>query len=79
MMKQRRLSIPMYAWICVFALALIGIVFGSFFDLAISDAIVNQELFLGRFVETLGESLAYAMIPIGGTTIFLGLYKRKNN
>ena len=78
MMKQRRLSIPMYAWICVFALALIGIVFGSFFDLAISDAIVNQELFLGRFVETLGESLAYAMIPIGGTTIFLGLYKRKN-
>ena len=50
MMKQRRLSIPMYAWICVFALALIGIVFGSFFDLAISDAIVNQELFLGRFV-----------------------------
>lgn len=62
----------------VLIISIVGIIFGSFFDLNISQNIVNTSSPIGGFVETLGESLGYMMIPIGGASLLIGLYKRKN-
>lgn len=77
-MKKNINGIYVYQIIIVLLLGIIGIILGSFYDFNISKNIVNTSSPMGGFVETLGESLGYMMIPIGGTSLFIGLYKRKN-
>lgn len=75
-MTKKYYSIALYQMIIVLSIAVIGIIFGTFFDLKISQNLVDTSSKLGGFVETIGETFAYMMIPLGGTIAFLGLYKR---
>lgn len=74
-LNKRYMSIRLWEILLVFLLALIGIIIGTFLDKQISDGLVNTNSTLGAFVETLGESLAYITLPIGGTLCFAALYK----
>lgn len=74
-MNRKFLSISVWQMVVVFSIAILGIIFGTFFDLQISKSLVDTKSFLGGFVETLGESFAYSMIPIGGMLVFVGTYK----
>ncbi len=76
-MKKKLLGIPLYWFLIVFAVAIIGILFGSFFDKSLSDAVANSHNGFGMFVETYGESLAYGVAIIGAVLAWLGLWKRK--
>ena len=76
-MKKKFLGIPLYWFLVVFAIAIIGILFGSFFDKSLSNAIANSNNGFGKFVETFGESLAYSIGSIGALLIWMGLWRRK--
>lgn len=77
-MKKNLLGIPLYWYLIVFGVAIIGILFGSFFDLKISDALANSANGFGKFIESFGESLAYAVGTVGALLLWLGLWKRKH-
>lgn len=77
-MKKSFGGIKVYWMLIVVAVALIGIVFGSIFDLQISTSFVNFNSGFGKFFEAFGEALGYAMAPIGATLFFMGLKDHKN-
>jgi membrane-associated phospholipid phosphatase len=58
-------------------IAILGILFGSFFDWNISSAIADTSNGFGGFIETFGLSLSFATIPLGGVMIFKGLYDNR--
>lgn len=78
-MKKKYFDIPLYVMLIPFAVYLIGIIFGSFFDWNISVAIADVDSPFGNAMETVGYMICYAIIPIGGILTCLGLIKRKNN
>ena len=75
-MKKTFHQIALWEIVTISALALLGLILGSFFDLQISKAIVDTNNSFGAFIETYGATLGYGMIPIGGTLCFLGLFPR---
>lgn len=76
-MKKSRYQIKYLDLIIVAAICVLGIIFGSVFDLKIAQKVYNPDSGYGAFFETFGESIAYARIPLGGTLIFKGAYKNK--
>ena len=76
-MKKSRYQIKNIERIIVAAICIIGILFGSFFDLKIAEKIYNPYSGFGAFFETYGESIAYARIPLGGVLIFKGTFKNQ--
>ncbi|MBO4541393.1 MAG: phosphatase PAP2 family protein [Bacilli bacterium] len=77
-MKKNLLGIPLFWYLIAFAVAIIGILFGSFFDKSLSDSIASSTNGFGMFVETFSESLAYSVGTIGALLLWLGLWRRKH-
>jgi membrane-associated phospholipid phosphatase len=72
-MKKTFGGIRVYWILLVVLLALIGIFFGSLYDLDISQAIADPNDGFAKFFEGFGETLGYALVPISCTLIFMGL------
>lgn len=72
-MKKTFGGIKVYWMLIVIALCIIGIIFGSIFDLDIERGMAQVNNPFGVFFESFGEALGYAMVPIAGTLIFMGL------
>jgi membrane-associated phospholipid phosphatase len=72
-MKKTFGGIKVYWMLIVLGLCLLGIIFGSFWDFSLSNAIAKPNNGFGVFFESFGEALGYAMVPIAGTLIFMGL------
>lgn len=76
-MKKSRYQIKFLDMLIVSAICVIGIVFGSIFDWKLANLVYNPNSGLGAFFETFGESIAYAMIPLGGVFVFKALFPQK--
>ncbi len=76
-MKKSRYQIKFLDILIVSAICVIGIIFGSLFDWKLANLVYNPNSGLGSFFETFGESIAYAMIPLGGVLIFKALIQQK--
>ncbi|MBP5091748.1 MAG: phosphatase PAP2 family protein [Bacilli bacterium] len=76
-MKRRLFDIPSWWFYALFALAIIGIFFGSIFDLSLSKALADLESPLGNFFETFGLFPAYFFMEAIAVTLFVSLYKRE--
>jgi membrane-associated phospholipid phosphatase len=72
-MKKTFGGIKLYWFLIVMAVAILGVVFGSFFDWDLSKAIASTDNQFGKFFEAFGEALGYALVPIGATLVFMGL------
>lgn len=70
-------GIPLPAILISLGVAILAIIFGSFFDLDISKGIANTSNGFGAFVETWGELPAYLMITFGSTIFFTGFISKK--
>lgn len=63
-------------WLLLTALiGLVGIIVGSIYDLKLSSSLYDKNNAFSNFVETFGEGIGYLSGCIGGTLLFLGLYK----
>ena len=71
------MNIPTYAFLLIFAFAIIGIILGGAFDLQLSKAIVDPNDPLANFFETFGLYFGYAAMEIMLVMFFASLYKRK--
>lgn len=76
-MNKKYFGIPLYLMLIPFGVFVLGIIFGSFFDLSISQAIADGKSPFGNAMETVGYMICYAIIPIGGTLFALGMIPRK--
>lgn len=74
MMKKEAFSFNPLGYFVLIGLCLLGILFGAFFDKAISDSIVNTSSSVGGFVETIGLVFSYSMILLGGVLLFKGIF-----
>lgn len=61
----------------IFLISVVGILIGTFLDEQISTAVVDSHSVFNAFVETIGASLGYLSLSMGGTLIFLALYKNE--
>ncbi len=77
-MKKKIYGIPVLIFLVAILVCVIGIIVGSFFDEQISEAFVDTSDPLGMFVETLGQSFGYALVPIGAVVLCKGLIQYKN-
>ena len=77
-MKKKIYGIPLMMFLIVILACVIGIIVGSFYDEEISQAFVDTTDPVGMFVETLGQSFGYALIPIGAVTLCKGLVQYRN-
>lgn len=77
MIKKEFLGMPLSYFLFMAGIALLAIFVGSFVDYQLSQAIVNQETFFGRFVESFGMMLSYFLITLGGVLLFKGLYQNE--
>lgn len=77
-MKKKLLDLPLYYFLPFLALCVIGIIFGSFFDLQISSAIVNQNSGFGRFIESFGMLPPYFLMIVSGVLFFKAFHKHEN-
>lgn len=74
-MKKTIFRIPYVEYLVVAAVCLVGILVGSFLDLQISEAIVDLNDPVGKFVETIGQAIGYVTLPFGAVLVFKGLRK----
>lgn len=77
-MKLRSLNVSLYWFLPLAVIFILGAIFGSFFDLEISNALVNQSSVFGRIVESFGMLPAYFLMVTAGVLLFKSLYKREN-
>ena len=62
--------------IIALGVAVVGIIFGSFFDLQISQAIANPKSILGLTISAIGPTVGFAAVALmGGGFIAFGLKK----
>lgn len=78
MKKKLILGMPLYGFIIIVSLCLIGIIVGSFCDFQINDAIYNKTE-IGNIFATYGSYFAYCLYPAAGMCIFKGLKKKNLN
>ena len=76
-LKKDLHGIKFYWLLIALSLAIIGIAFGSAFDMDISDALYNKDSWLGNFFETYVLAFCYLIFPLGGMSLMLGLLKSK--
>jgi len=70
---MKKMRIPL---LVVLGVGIIGIIFGSFFDLQISSAIANAHSGLGITLSAIGETLGFAAVALmGGGLVAFGLKK----
>lgn len=72
------LGMPIYGFIIVVSLCLVGIIIGSAFDFQINNAIYNKTE-IGVFFATYGSYFSYCLYPAAGMCIFKGLKKKNLN
>lgn len=78
MKKKLILGMPLYGFIIVVSLCLIGIIVGSICDFQINNAIYNKTD-IGAFFATYGSYFSYCLYPAAGMCIFKGLRKKNQN
>ncbi len=76
-MKKEIYHYPVVYLIIPICISLLGIIFGSFFDLKLSDAIVDTTSGIGSFIESFGMVISFFMIPLTGVMVFKGLWHRE--
>lgn len=69
-MKKHIFGLPVMYFIPLLVMCLLGIVFGSIFDLSLSKLIVNQDSYFGKVIETYGMIFGYELIIISGVLLF---------
>lgn len=72
-MKKHIFGLPLVYFTPLLFICVLGIIFGSFFDLSLSKSIVNQSSSWGRFVESYGMIFGYEFITLAGVLLFKGL------
>ncbi len=75
MNKRKILAVPAGCFWAVIAACMLGIGIGSFCDFDIAMAVANKTQ-LGTYFATFSPFLAYALLPSGGTCLFVGLKKK---
>ena len=65
-------------YIILIFIAILAIIFGSFFDLQLSQSVVNINDGFGHFLETVGLIPAFIIMSFIGTLIFKGLKDNKH-
>ena len=75
-MRKKLFSIPIWCLHIPASISIIGIIFGTFYDLSISKAIADSSNGFAGFFETIGESISYWITALGGILCFLGLFPR---
>lgn len=76
--KKLILGMPLYGFIIVVSLCVIGIIVGSISDFQINNAIYNKTDF-GAFFATYGSYFSYCLYPAAGMCLFKGLRKKNLN
>ena len=76
-MKQKILGIPTWLFLAFAGVCVIGILVGSFVDLSFSKAVASTSNGLGAFVETFGETLAFAPFGMAAAMVFLAFRKKE--
>ena len=68
---MKSMRIPL---IIAFSVAITGVIFGSFFDLQISQAIASSKSVLGLTISAIGPTVGFAAVALmGGGFIAFGL------
>jgi hypothetical protein len=75
MRKKTILAVPSVCFWAVICVCVLGIAIGSFFDVDISRAIADVTT-RGNYFAMFSPILAYAMLPAGGTCLYVGLKKK---
>ena len=77
-MKDRKLTIPTFLYLILFALCIVGIILGSFYDLPINNAIAAKlgDNPYGAFFETIGIIPSYLTIGLAGGMIGFGVISK---
>lgn len=78
MLNKKLFNVSLLYYLPFIGLCLIGIIVGTFCDLNISSAIVNQNSAFGRFIESFGMVVAYFLINASGVIVFKFLLNSKN-
>lgn len=68
-------NVKIYWFILIILFGIICLIVGSVCDLNISNSLYNKNSPFGNFIETYGEGIGYLGGCVGGTLLFLGLYK----
>ncbi|MBQ1879433.1 MAG: phosphatase PAP2 family protein [Bacilli bacterium] len=76
-MKKKVFGIPTFVFYILLGVSLIGLLFGSLFDLQISKAVVDMDDPVANFYESYGLFFAHAEIEVIIVMLFVGLYKRE--
>lgn len=78
MKKKLVLGMPIYGFIFIVSLCLIGIIIGSICDFQINEALYNKTK-IGSFFATYGSYLSYCLYPAAGMCLFKALKKKNLN
>ncbi len=73
-MKKELYYYPIFILLILICISIIGIIFGTFFDLNISKAIVDTNLWFGAFIESFGLSIPFIMVALAGVLFFKALF-----
>lgn len=78
MNKRTIMAMPAACFWGVIGVCIAGILLGSFLDFDIAMAVANRTDF-GTYFATFSPALAYALIPAGGSCLFVGLTKKRDS
>jgi membrane-associated phospholipid phosphatase len=73
-MKKELYHYPIFILLILICISIIGIIFGTFFDLNISKSIVDTNLWFGGFIESFGLTIPFIMTSLAGVLLFKGLF-----
>ena len=70
-------GVKLYWFSLIILVGIVCLIIGSVCDLNISNSLYNKNSGFGNFIETYGEGIGYLGGCVGGTLLFLGLYKNE--
>jgi len=76
-MRKKVAGIPIYLFALAFAICLVAILLGSFYDLEISQGFVITENVFGKVVALAGKYPGYALLALSGLLFFLSRKEKK--
>lgn len=76
-MKKEIYHYPIVFLIIPVVISILGIFFGSFFDLNLSKGIVNTASSMGAFIESFGLVIPFCLLPLSGVLVMKGLWPKE--